>query len=58
MLGRAGMRDGFAHFNLCGDFLIQGEDMGEQILFRGEAVGGEDCGAAFFAIVAAEVTRL
>jgi hypothetical protein len=32
------MRDGFFLFNPGGDFLVQGEDVGEQILFRAEAL--------------------
>ena len=36
--------DGFTLFNLGGDLLVQGEELGEQILLGAEAVGGEDGG--------------
>ena len=34
----------FAFLNPGGDFLIQGEELGEQVFLGGEAVGGEDGG--------------
>src|ERR1035438_10254894 len=36
--------DRFAFLNSLGDFQIQGEELGEQILLGAEAVGGEDGG--------------
>src|SRR5712671_5600963 len=44
ILRHAGSGDGFAFFNLRGDLLVEGEELGEQIFFRAEAVGGEDSG--------------
>lgn len=42
ILRHAGSGDGFALFNLPGDFRIQGEELDEQILLGAETVGGED----------------
>lgn len=36
--------DGLTFLNLRGDFLVQGEELGGQILLGVEAVGGEDGG--------------
>jgi len=44
ILRHAGGGDRFAAFNLRGDFLVQGGELGEEILFGAEAVGGEDGG--------------
>ena len=40
----AGGGDGFAPFDAGGDFLVEGEELGEEVGFGGEAVGGEDGG--------------
>src|ERR1035441_4204412 len=42
--GHAGGGDGLAGLDAGGDFEIQGEELGEQVLFRGKAVGGEGGG--------------
>lgn len=36
--------DGFAPLNFCRDLLVQGEELGEQIVFGAEAAGGEGGG--------------
>ena len=41
ILGDAGGNYSFAFFNLGGDGEVQGKELGEQILFGAEAVGGE-----------------
>ena len=40
----AGRGDGFAFFDLGGDFQIQGEELSKQILLGAETAGGEDGG--------------
>ena len=44
LLRHAGGDNLFASFNLRGDFLVEGEELGEQIFLGAEAVGGEDGG--------------
>ncbi|MGO8927576.1 MAG: hypothetical protein ACLQU3_11880 [Limisphaerales bacterium] len=43
-LGHAGGGDGFPTLDPAGDFQVQGEELGEQILLGAEAVGGENGG--------------
>jgi len=44
ILGHAGRNNCFSFFNLRGDVLVEGEELGEQIFLRVEPSGGEDGG--------------